>query len=97
MVQDQTKSNQEDRVASARRELLDYANTPGDVDGKGVNVDVLHQKLLTLEEAMRANKHSDAQKMTNVLQIFLRNKSLGNVGRLVVTLMSSREEALLLD
>lgn len=62
-----------------------------------MNVDVLHQKLLTLDSALRESDHKDKNKVENVLHIFLRNKALGNVGRLVVSLMSSREEALLLE
>lgn len=97
MVERRDVVDKEDRVSQARRDLLDYANTPGDVEGKGVNPDVLHQKLLTLDAAMRVASHRDQDKVSNVLSIFLRNKCRGNVGRLVVTLMATREEALLLE
>ncbi len=45
-----------------------------------------------LDEACRSAKDKDAGKVVNVLQTFLRNKS-----SLVVTLMSTKEEALLLE
>lgn len=91
------KLKKKDKVVNAKQNLIDYANTPGDVHGGGINADLLHQKVLSLEEAARTTDHVDKDKITAVLNIFLRNKKLPNAGQLIVNLLSTTEEAKLLE
>ena len=76
-------------------QVKDYANLPSAL----MNLDILYQKFIKLDQCARAALHPKKEQFSQALAIFLRNKAEGTpgLGKLVIQLLSTREEAALLE
>ena len=62
-----------------------------------LQVDVLHHKLVRLEEAARRASHTSKDSFGIVLQRFTYCRGLPSVGQLILNLLSTMEEAAVLE
>lgn len=82
-----------DEVADAERQAKEEAGKPQAV----FQPDTLQQRLIRLDEAARRVNHPNTERYNLVLQRFTHNRSAPEVGQLVLTLLSTKEESALLE
>lgn len=93
LLEDREKRRHRDEVQEAEREAKEEAMKPP----AQLQPDVLHQRLVRLDEAARRAAHPGVEKYNIVLQRFAFNRDSPKVGQLVLNLLSTREEAALLE
>lgn len=93
LLDEREKRRFRDEVQESEREVKDEAMKPP----SQLQVDTLHQRLMRLDEAARRATHPGVERYNIVLQRFLFHRNSPNVGQLVLNLLSTREEAALLE
>lgn len=90
---DKKTADEASEVERARKEVKDEA-----MKADGANMEVLHERLIILENVARKANHDSKDKYTMILSRFHVNKSKPSfVAALVLKLLSSKEECLILD
>lgn len=92
-MEEKEKRQRKDEVMEASREAKEEAMKRPEM----LQVDVLHQKLVRLEDCARRAGHPDREKYAIVLQRFTYFRSMPDVGQLVLSLLSTKEEAAILE
>ena len=92
LVEEQKKASAGSALDVALRDVKEYASRKFDL-----NDDILHSKLIQLDNVARASNHPSQETYSYVLQRFIHNKGLPNVGMLVASLLSTKIEAGILE
>lgn len=93
LIDDRDRRNQRDEVAEAERQAKEEASKPQAF----LQADMLQQRLIRLDEAARRVGHPNSERYNLILQRFTHNSSKPNVGQLIMTLLSTKEESALLE
>ena len=91
-LREKKETDQQSEYDKAKKEVKEEATK------KEVNVDLLHEKLVTLENLSRKTNQADKEKMSMILRRFHAHKSKPSfVAALILKLVASKEEEVILE